>query len=70
VIDDKSKSPEIIEELVEDGPKLVINDSPVLPPSNEEPTTQAETLSPTYPAREQREARLRQKAIELGEDPD
>ncbi|RHZ84965.1 hypothetical protein Glove_74g167 [Diversispora epigaea] len=80
LVDDKPEpSPKIVE-LVSDEPELVINDSPVLPvnnepesslkPSNEEPTTQAETLSPTYPAREQREARLRQKAIELGEDPD
>ena len=60
IVDDKSKSPEISLDL----------------PMNNEPKNSTE-VSPQqisyplgYQTREQREIRLRQKAIELGEDPD
>ncbi|CAG8660193.1 2827_t:CDS:1, partial [Paraglomus brasilianum] len=64
--DDKSKSLEIIEES-EISPDLLANDEPKN--SNEE-TPQQISYPPGYLTREQREVRLRKKAIELGEDPD
>ncbi|CAG8650271.1 10447_t:CDS:1, partial [Diversispora eburnea] len=79
-LDDEVESYSETIELVSDEPDLYINDEPETSPDppvndetksrNEEATTQAETLSPTYPARKQREVCLRQKAIELDEDPD
>ena len=69
-IDDKSELPSEI------SPSLPVNDEPKT--SNEEETKSRISDStptqiaypPGYLTREQREVRLREKAIELGEDPD
>ncbi|RHZ76065.1 hypothetical protein Glove_207g24 [Diversispora epigaea] len=71
VIDDKPKSPEIIEESAKNEPEI----SPVLPVSNEsksnnEAPPQQVSYPPGYQTREQREKRLRETAIKYGEDPD
>ncbi|CAG8638602.1 7975_t:CDS:1, partial [Diversispora eburnea] len=71
VIDDKPKSPEIIEESAKNEPEI----SPVLPVSNEsksnnEAPPQQISYPPGYQTREQREKRLRETAIKYGENPD
>ncbi|CAG8626145.1 10319_t:CDS:2, partial [Diversispora eburnea] len=71
VIDDKLKSPEIIEESAKNEPEI----SPVLPVSNEsksnnETPPQQISYSPGYQTREQREKHLRETAIKYGENPD
>ncbi|CAG8644288.1 6982_t:CDS:2, partial [Paraglomus brasilianum] len=70
-IDDKPKSPEIIE-LVnyepEISPDLSANDE--LKSSNEEVNTQSKTYPPGYIPREEREVRLRETAVKHGDDPD
>ncbi|CAG8597431.1 5378_t:CDS:1, partial [Paraglomus occultum] len=76
-IDDKPKSPKIIEKLVSDEAGSVNNEpeiSPDLPAkdelkSSDEETPQQISCPPGYLTRKQREVRLRKKAIELGEDP-
>ena len=60
IVDDKSKSPEIC-------PDLPINNEPK---TSNEVSPQQISYPPGYQTREQREIRLRQKAIELGEDPE
>jgi len=69
--DDKSKPSIENIKSVENKPKI----SPVLSTNDEPKTSNEETPTqisypPGYQTREQREIRLRQKAIELGEDPE
>ncbi|CAG8664174.1 3777_t:CDS:1, partial [Diversispora eburnea] len=71
VIDDKFKSPEIIEESVKNELEI----SPVLPVSNESKSNnktppQQISYPPGYQTREQREKCFRETAIKYGEDPD
>ncbi|CAG8655324.1 5251_t:CDS:2, partial [Paraglomus brasilianum] len=83
LVDDKSEPVSEIIKPVNDKveyPKIIelINDPEISPdlPVNNEPKTinevspQQISCPPGYQTREQREIRLRQKAIELGEDPD
>ncbi|CAG8635551.1 2167_t:CDS:1, partial [Paraglomus occultum] len=79
-IDDKPKSLEIIEKSeIRGGYTSLVNDEPEISPdpavedelkSSNEETPQQISYPPGYSTREQREVRLRKKAIELGEDPD
>ncbi|CAG8630891.1 10351_t:CDS:1 [Diversispora eburnea] len=73
-VDDKVEPPSEIIESMNVDPDLSVNDDSDL--SLDEPKTSSEetptqiSYPPGYPAREQREARLREKAIKLGEDPE
>ncbi|CAG8579968.1 1170_t:CDS:1 [Diversispora eburnea] len=73
-VDDKVETPSEIIESMNVDPNLSVNVDSDLSldeqkTSSEETPTQI-SYPPGYLAREQREARLRQKAIELDEDPD
>ena len=70
-VDDKPKSPEIIESMKDEpeiSPDLPGNDKSKL--SNKEASTQSKTYPPGYIPRAEREKRLRQWAVDHGEDPD